>query len=147
MAKTKKEKKEAPAPEPETKGEENAPGLLDGFKDGEKKEPVPQDWTPKGNGQHTLEGEEVPKATIYIKPAGVPYEIRTEKFKLNTTEEGFNNRKDAESADLRQWVVKKLKVLKDAVICPGDFDQHTTIVMDVITGKIEAPVKHVGEDD
>ena len=135
--------------EPKEVKAEETPGLMEGYEPGEKKnepEPVPE-WTPKGKGQITLEGEEVPKATIYIKPAGVPYEIRTEKFRLNTTEEGFKNRLDSDPTELLQWVVKKLKVQKEAVILPGDFDAHAAIMVDVITGKIEAPRKHVGDED
>lgn len=101
----------------------------------------------KESGQMTLEGGFVPKATIWIKPQAIPYEIRTEKFKLNTTEEGFQNRHDAEDGDLTQWVAKKLKVLKDTTIMPGDFDRHVQIMVDVIKGRIEAPMRHVGEDE
>ena len=102
----------------------------------------------KKTEQHTVEGGVVPKARIFIKPAGIPYEIRTEKFKLNTTEEGFENRKDAEPSELQQWVLQKMKPLKEVVLDPKvDYDDHSTIIADVITRKIEVPIVHVGEDE
>jgi hypothetical protein len=118
-----------------------------------KTELVPEDpeaWKKAADtpGQYTVEGTPKPPVTIYIKPQGVPYELRSEKFKLNTTEEGFNNRQDNEDVPaIRQWAAKKLKVLKDAEIMPGDFDKHLELIVDTIIGKIEAPKVHVGEDE
>jgi hypothetical protein len=105
-------------------------------------------FTPsKPKGQMTLGGVPVPKATIWIKPQAVPYEIRTEKVKMNTTEEGFMNRKDTDTTELTQWVAKKVKVLKDATVRPGDIDKGIETIVGVIKGTVMAPKHYVGEDE
>jgi hypothetical protein len=129
---------------------DDVPSLIDDLEptapDIETDEPVGE-FMPKGAGQLKLDGTPVPVASIWIKPQAVPYEIRLAKFKLNTTEEGFTNRTNADEGDLRQWIAKKLKVYNGATILPGDFDKAMDMMVQVIRGDIEAPKHHVGEDD
>ena len=120
----------------------NAPSLM-----GEDEQNEVPAGTDKPKGQLTLDGTPVPLAAIWIKPQAIPYEIRTEKCKLNTTEEGFTNRHMTDKSELTQWVAKKLKMLKDATVLPGDFDKHVEIIVKVIRGEIEVQKHYVGEDE
>jgi hypothetical protein len=110
----------------------------------EKAEIIPE----KPKGQLRLDGTPIKTVVdIYIKPQAVPYELRTDKFKLNTTQEGYENRRDTDRAELTQWVAKKVKVLKDSQINPGDFDKHVEKIVDAIKGLCEVRFHQVGEDE
>jgi len=139
---------------PQPAKDENVPSLMGEDEQNEKPAGVLDgeftivgDGKEKPTGQMTLGGKPVPKATIWIKPQAVPYEIRTEKVKMNTTEEGFLNRKDTDTTELTQWVAKKVKVLKDATVRPGDIDKGIETIVGVIKGTVMAPKHYAGEDE
>jgi hypothetical protein len=107
---------------------------------------------PKQTGQARLDGKMVAKVKVYLKPPVVPMTIELEKFKLNTTEEGFQNRQaklragELGTDDLRQELAPKLKIVKEKVVMKGDFDAALDTMVDFYRGKVEAEYQHVGDD-
>jgi hypothetical protein len=88
-----------------------------------------------------------PVATILHKPRAVPVEIKlaNNQFKINTTEEGQENIAEKSRDDIREWVIPRMKVLKDATIRQGDFDAAVDLMVQVILGEVD--VEEVWKDN
>lgn len=88
-----------------------------------------------------------PVATILHKPRAVPVEIKlaNNQFKINTTEEGQENVAEKSRDEIREWVIPRMKVLKDATIRQGDFDAAVDLMVQVILGEVD--VEEVWKDN